>query len=198
MDKQKQIEELAKDLVMAFAKPLEKCLYPESTDCKGKSCERFNPKAPCRFMNIAENLYNAGYRKIDENAVVLTREEKADLFDCEAGGFMTSAIGDIPLNIDGMRKLVDEVSRLYIVQAELQELNAKYYNEAKDLRRKLNNDGAIYSRLEVDGFIDKARKETAEKFAERVFDLFATDKQFTTISRVTIREIAKEITEGTK
>lgn len=63
MDKQKQIEEMAKDLVTAFTKPLEKCLYPESTDCKGKSCERFNPNAPCRFMNIAENLYNAGVRK---------------------------------------------------------------------------------------------------------------------------------------
>jgi hypothetical protein len=84
---------------------------------------------------------------------------------------LVSAIGDIPLNIDGMRKLVDEVSRLLIVQAELQELNAKYYNEAKDLRRKLNNDGAIYSRLELDGFIDKARKETAEKFAERLKEL---------------------------
>jgi hypothetical protein len=123
-----------------------------------------------------------------ENAVVLTREETVDLFNSKASGFMTSAIGDIPLNIDGMRKLVsaigdiplnidgmrklvDEVSRLLIVQAELQELNAKYYNEAKDLRRKLNNDGAIYSRLELDGFIDKARKETAEKFAERLKEL---------------------------
>ena len=50
--------------------------------------------------------------------------------------FMTSSIGDLPLTVEGLRKAVDEISRLLIVQTELQELNAKYYSEAKDLRRE--------------------------------------------------------------
>ena len=50
--------------------------------------------------------------------------------------FMTSSIGDLPLTVEGLRKAVDEISRLLLVQAELQELSAKYYNEAKDLRRE--------------------------------------------------------------
>ena len=57
------------------------------------------------------------------------------LYDGKSG-FMTSSIGDLPLTIEGLRKAVDEISRLLCVQAELQELNAKYYNEAKDLRRE--------------------------------------------------------------
>ena len=94
-------------------------------------------------------------------------ERLTSLYDGKHG-IMTSSIGDLPLTVEGLRTAVDEISRLLIVQTELQELNAKYYNETKDLRRKLNNDGAIYSRLELDGFVDKARKETAEKFAERL------------------------------
>ena len=73
--KQKQIEEMAKDLVTAFTKPLEKCLYPKSVDCVKEECERFNPQVPCRFIGIAENIYDAGCRKIPENAVMLTRED---------------------------------------------------------------------------------------------------------------------------
>ena len=41
----------------------------------------------------------------------------------------------------GYRKIpyeaVDEITRLNNIEAELQELNMKYYNEAKDLRREL-------------------------------------------------------------
>jgi hypothetical protein len=148
--------------------------------------------------SFAFRCWQCNFKKIPENAVVLTREEAVDLFNSKASGFMTSAIGDIPLNIDGMRKLVDEVSRLLIVQGELQDLNVKYYNDAKDLRRKLNNDGAIYSRLEVDGFIDETRKETAEKFAERLktecFDGGIDDK-WVAVCFSRLDEIAKEFTE---
>ena len=39
-----------------------------------------NEEIPCDFAkNFAEELYNAGYRKIPENAVVLTREEYEDI-----------------------------------------------------------------------------------------------------------------------
>lgn len=130
MDKQKQIEEMAKDMLEYAMKE-----YPtrESVFTETKLRETFYRV----FLTYAETLYNAGCRKIPENAVVLTSGDKVDMFDSEANGFMTSPIGDLPLNIDGMRKAVDEIARLLIVQAELQDLNAKYYNEAKDLRRNI-------------------------------------------------------------
>ena len=58
-DKQ-QIEKFATDLCKACRKSLKTC------ECK----------YPCvKAELVAEALYNAGYRKVDENAVVLTREE---------------------------------------------------------------------------------------------------------------------------
>lgn len=64
-------------------------------------------------------------------------EQIKSLYDCSQGAYMTSKIGDLPLTVDGLRKAVDEITRLNNVEAELQELNMKYYNEAKDLRREL-------------------------------------------------------------
>ena len=64
-DKEKQIEEMAKVLIEA--------------SCKGYECEN------CAFIHTLEeaestcfclkNLYNAGYRKIPEGSVVLSKEE---------------------------------------------------------------------------------------------------------------------------
>ena len=90
--------------------------------------------------DIADGLYNAGYRKIQDGTVVLSREEYEmlkSLYDTQKGAIMTSSIGDLPLTVEGLRKAVDEITRLNRVETELQELNAKYYNEAKDLRREL-------------------------------------------------------------
>lgn len=95
--------------------------------------------------------------KLPENSVVLSRKEYEklrSLYDCEQGSYMTSNIGDLPLTVEGLRKAVDEITRLNRVEAELQELNIKYYNEAKDLRRELK----------------QARKETAEKFLQLAYD----------------------------
>lgn len=99
---------------------------------------------------IAKELIKHYQPKIPEGAVVLTGEEyekMKSLYDCSQGAYMTSNIGELPLTIEGLREAVDEITRLYNVQTELQELNAKYYNEAKDLRRKL----------------DQARKETVRE-----------------------------------
>lgn len=60
MDKQKQIEELAKVL----------CTNKRPLNCK--DCVI---RSMCTFKDWANELYNAGYRKIPENAVVLTRED---------------------------------------------------------------------------------------------------------------------------
>lgn len=72
MDKQKQIEEMARTTCNYNAKNFESCV-----ECiKGGllSCDR---------LVQAEKLYKAGYRKIPENAVVLTMEEyeKLKLFE---------------------------------------------------------------------------------------------------------------------
>lgn len=75
-----------------------------------------------------------------EDSVVLSRKEYEmlkSLYDTQKGAIMTSSIGDLPLMVEGLRKAVDEITRLIRVETELQELNAKYYNEAKDLRREL-------------------------------------------------------------
>lgn len=102
-----------------------------------------NPKGQHLYgeqrQEIAEELYNAGYRKHPEDSVVLSSEEYEklkSLYDTQKGAIMTSEIGDLPLTVAGLRKAVDEITRLNNVEAELQELNMKYYNEAKDLRRQ--------------------------------------------------------------
>ena len=60
MDKQKQIEEMAKVLAVNCG---------ECYTCK------YLDKLHCADLLSAEALYEAGYRKIPENAVVLTMEE---------------------------------------------------------------------------------------------------------------------------
>ena len=116
-----------------------------------------------------------GYRKLPKDSVVLSREEYEklkSLYDTQKGAIMTSSIGDLPLTVEGIRKAVDEITRLNRVETELQELNAKYYNEAKDLRREVNrlkahakiNDEHLHIRIK-----NQERKETAEKFLNMIY-----------------------------
>ena len=65
MDKQKQIEEMARD----FGNAQYRC-YEDSPCCK--ECILKGDCIPYEYARVA---YNAGYRKIPEKAVVLTREE---------------------------------------------------------------------------------------------------------------------------
>ena len=90
--------------------------------------------------SLADQIYHI---VLPEDSVVLSREEYEklkSLYDSQQGAIMTSSIGDLPLTVEGLRKAVDEIARLIGVQTELQELNAKYYNEAKDLRRELEKE----------------------------------------------------------
>ena len=136
----------------------------------------------------AEKLLNLGYRKLPEDSVVLSSEEYEklrSLYDCEQGSYMTSSIGDLPLTVEGLRKAVDEITRLNRVEAELQELNIKYYNEAKDLRREvaeLKAENKQFSEklgqvlLSIDTVkemntmrnIDDYRKQAVKEFAEKL------------------------------
>jgi hypothetical protein len=62
MDKQKQIEEMAQ---------CKNSFGITCNECYTKACDRYS---------LAKELYNAGYRKIPENAVVLTREEAEQVY----------------------------------------------------------------------------------------------------------------------
>ena len=58
---------------------MEKQMIEEMAQCKnfnGYTCKSCGVKNSCDRYILAEELYNAGYRKIPENAVVLTREEQ--------------------------------------------------------------------------------------------------------------------------
>lgn len=115
--------------------------------------------------DIADGLYNVGYRKIQDGTVVLSREEYEmlkSLYDTQKGAIMTSSIGDLPLTVEGLRKAVDEITRLNRVETELQELNAKYYNEAKDLRRELK----------------QTRKETAKEIFQKIVNICRKEEDF--------------------
>lgn len=57
MTDEKQIEEMAKVL------------------CKMKGCKECKLVGKCLAYNSADILYNAGYRKLHKNAVVLTKED---------------------------------------------------------------------------------------------------------------------------
>ena len=103
--------------------------------------------------------------KLPEDSVVLSREEYEmlkSLYDTQKGAIMTSSIGDLPLTVEGLRKAVDEITRLNRVETELQELNAKYYNEAKDLRRELK----------------QTRKETAKEIFQKVVNICRKEEDF--------------------
>ncbi len=85
----------------------------------------------------------------------------------------------------GPYEAVDEITRHNSVEAELQELNIKYYNEAKDLRRELAKAEAEKERLseklkqvllsidtvkEMNAMcnIDEHRKQAVKEFAEKL------------------------------
>ena len=129
MDKKKQIEEMAKAL-LNFGM----ATYPtgDSAFTETKLRDSFYHV----FLTYAEHLYNAGYRKIPENAVVLKQEEWA-------------------------------VHNEQLAQAMYQ--------------KEVNT-----------------RKETAEKFAERVKMAFyyEFDELIPSIMADKIDEICKEFTEG--
>ena len=155
MTKQEQIEEMA---VIGCVRNPQAHTAEECAKCDFK-------QGKCNAYRHAEKLYDAGYRKFDKDSVVLTRvdyEMLKSLYDTQKGAIMTSSIGDLPLTIGGLRKAVDEITRLNRVETELQELNAKYYNEAKDLRRELK----------------QARKETAKEIFQKVVNICRKEEDF--------------------
>ena len=120
MDKQKQIEEMASDMDYGCVK---RDLYPD--DAK----------------EIAKALYLLGYRKIPENAVVLTREEWAKR--------------------NAEIEIIKNDNDTYLKEAKrVCELELKTRHELEKLKRDFEYN-LVQERKQI-------RKETAEKFAERL------------------------------
>ena len=72
MDKQKEREEIAR--IIAFELCPNRSIHKKWGE--EAQCYSDNNFAECKeIKNVVDKLYNAGYRKIPENAVVLTREE---------------------------------------------------------------------------------------------------------------------------
>lgn len=174
MDKQKQmIKQLRKDLCNGY------CGYETCGDCYGENDSYIG----CTGM--AERLYDVGYRKIPENAVVLTQSEKQKLLHemYEQGSF--DALAD--LSKEG--KVV---------------LTVEEYKKLESLARdKCHYDCDLidYPDFEIEKKLrDNVRKETAVKFAgmakERKIEMGTDGHSYCMVFEDDIDEIAKKFMEG--
>ena len=100
---------------------------------------------PIEIMpKVAEALYNAGYRKLPEDSVVLSKKEYEkikSLYDSQKGVYMSSNIGNLPLTVESLKRAVNEITELDKTRSDLLELNEKYQEEIKELNNllKCNN-----------------------------------------------------------
>ena len=170
-DKQKQIEEMAQ-CKNNFGFTCGECSYKTSV------CERYK---------LAEELYNAGYRKIPEGSVVLTdkeykryariekiiklaKMEKANGYEVKNGKlyYFTNMLEGFEYEFKDLQEICDA---------------ANHYNEEFF---------GLQQRLDFwKGKAETTAKETAEKFAERMKRIFKFESH-----QQWIDEICKEITEG--
>ena len=157
MDDKKQIEEMA----VICCGSNDTC-----TDCF-KQSERLlgikinNRAKHCQAYCYAEMIYNAGYRKLPENAVVLTREEyekqKAKCADC----------------FNEWEKVVKENEKL------------QYYNDKLSQGIYYGNGEQFCNRLKLAE--QEARKETAREICEKIKSRFNASEYRTNTKRKTIK-----------
>lgn len=154
MDKKKQIEEMARD----FGNAQYRC-NKDSLCCK--ECILGGDCIPYEYARVA---YNAGYRKIPENAVVLTekeykryeriekiiklaKREKANGYEVKNGKlyYFTNMLNGFEYEFKDLQEICDA---------------ANHYNEEF---------WGLEQRLTFwQGKVEETRKETAEKFAEKL------------------------------
>ena len=114
IDEKKQIEEMVHDM----------CIFYDN----GKCGNEFICEKPCATWNKAERLHNAGYRKIPENAVVLTREEYGDMFT-----FKTVGNGGIHCGFYNILDTVRKVERKETAREIANEVKLAFYREFDEL-----------------------------------------------------------------
>lgn len=166
MDKQ-MIEEMAR--IIAFVLCPKRNLHIRWGD--KAQCYSDNNFAECtQIKNVVDKLYNAGYRKIPENAVVLTSDELKIYNE----------------NIEHDReKIID--------------LRLDKHELMNEISEKDNKIALLEETIECIKFnVYVTRKETAEKFAELLKIEFKEEDFWCDFVAWKIDEIAKEITEGEK
>ena len=135
-DKEKQITEMAK--TMCF----------QANSCTVKSCVQVN----CEKTWLAENLYNAGYRKLPEDSVVLSREEFED---------------EITELKEENKELKEEIDTFNHLCNEWVKITNKHIKEIQHLKAE---------NKELKNQLKQTSRETAEKFKEVVLN---TPRTFT-------------------
>ena len=142
------------------------------------TCEYYESKGiNCTCLLQARELYNAGYRKIPENAVVLTREEHQKYL--------------------AFKIIEPQVRGCLDRERELEK-------QVRELDKELNLAKSVLSyddEMPLAKWEQTIRKETAEKFAERLIEKINENRE-SIGSRVAficdIENVCKEITEGQK
>ena len=181
MDKQKQIEEMGKILL--------------ETSCMGSECEN------CAFIKSVEEaketcvclkaLYNAGYRKIPEGAVVLTREEyegKEIVVEMSGGHKLKLRVS----KFGEMSKILEEYTR--------KETAEKFAERLKEVEEALLDMVVQFCQMGKEGYLCHAFMSAEEnafdvldiEYNEKVYDVY---KRFNEKWDRPIDEICKEITE---
>ena len=205
MDKQKQIEEMARNL----------------GDGQGYSCSRDTVyceecilKRGCVPYSYAKVAYNVGYRKIPENAVVIEKSEYEKLRlladECLEWRRKNCNVGELPKE-NAVVLTREEYKKLKHRSGTLEQLYNQYpYRVLVGFNSMVfSQDRESYEKL-YNEIEEKARKETAEKFAERLKEHL--EQSFTVLRCSEIRKshipinlytlyenidkICKEITEG--
>ena len=165
--KQKQIEEMGCMIRVALE-------YGDFSHLNIHDKDRFLTGR--NYIATAENLYNAGYRKIPENAVVLTGDE-LKLYN---------------ENIERDRKKIID-------------LRLDKHELMNEISEKDNKIALLEETIECIKFnVDFTRKETAEKFAKRLKAVSAVEEirspsgniKIYYIGETELDEICKEIVEG--
>ena len=130
MDKQKQIEEMAKVLAVNCG---------ECYTCK------YHGDVNCIDFLGAEELYNAGYRKIPENAVVLKREEY--------GSLVTRPNLHTAIDVFAIRKETAE-KFAELALREIKAISAK--------SEHLLEDESVYEDSALENVLEKVKKKITE------------------------------------
>ena len=108
MDKEKMIEEMAKDVKKILTT---KCVLNAGGHCEDCKYDNLGDKASdCLSVLVVDELTNQGYRKIPDGAVVLTKEQQDEI---DKGIHDTYLAGRLDGSKETAREILDEVSKHY-------------------------------------------------------------------------------------
>ena len=151
MDKQKQIEEMAKDIKYARGRV-------ETWHCRATNCEKCGYKN-CIYSAIAEDLFEKYQPKIPEGAVVLTKEEYDELKSLAKGHCEYCYLMDLP-DFETER-LVRDTTR--------KETAEKFAKDSKQrLKDKLHRGKALHTTVFGKEYVRRIFKEVIDEICKEI------------------------------